>query len=120
MTAKVTYKPRVQTRSGVREVRSKAKKHFLPPDDAAVVVDGSSVTIQAIEARFAAIDAANPVAIRHAVYMMPVVCAWCRLDMGEKECERGQAGQTSHGICPLCREKMGQQLKAERAKTLCA
>ena len=104
---------------GVREARSKAKKHFLPVDDSAVIVDSSSPTLKAIDIRFAEIEAAKAVAITQTLFYMQAVCAWCGLDLGRRECTQEQAGKVSHGICPVCRDKMGRELAAEGVKSVC-
>lgn len=33
---------------------------------------------------------------------MLVVCAWCNIEMGEKQCDAIDAGAISHGICKPC------------------
>jgi len=48
--------------------------------------------------------------------VIKIVCAWCGLDMGEKDGE-GQAG-ISHGMCPECLAIMKLQIKAEQERTL--
>lgn len=34
---------------------------------------------------------------------LQVVCAWCKADLGRKQCVPAAADSVSHGICPSCR-----------------
>lgn len=38
--------------------------------------------------------------------LMAVVCAWCGKHLGAIVCTPAQAGMTSHGICPPCKERV--------------
>jgi hypothetical protein len=38
--------------------------------------------------------------------LMAVVCAWCQASLGAVVCAPAMAGQTSHGICPACKERV--------------
>jgi hypothetical protein len=42
--------------------------------------------------------------------MLKIICAWCGLDMGEKD-GQGQTGVT-HSICPECLAKQVVELAA--------
>ena len=38
--------------------------------------------------------------------VMKRVCAWCKTGLGVKACEPSQHGETSHGICRTCSDKL--------------
>jgi len=47
---------------------------------------------------------------------MKIICAWCQKDMGEKL--GGESDLITHSICLDCKEKVGKELKALKAKKL--
>lgn len=47
---------------------------------------------------------------------MKIICAWCQKDMGEKL--GGGSDLITYSICPDCKEKVGKELEALKAKKL--
>ena len=41
---------------------------------------------------------------------MKVICAWCDKFMYENDAEPKYLSDVSHGICPVCKERMRQEI----------
>ena len=46
-------------------------------------------------------------------YAVKAVCAWCGKEMGDAGFTKGKKGETSHGICPDCKESLLKKWEEE-------
>lgn len=49
-------------------------------------------------------------------HKMRRVCAWCTLELEPVACAPAQADQVSHGICPICAERLWNELPPVEAE----